>query len=89
MARLDRRGWGGLFVVLIAGRLEIVLDHDPGPYMRLVGASVRLARRDLGHPFLSVGARAYLRGEPYQLRQPGIDLRLFAELIGFRGSWET
>ena len=64
------------------------MDHGSGPYLLLVAAMVRLARRDLGHPYLSVGARAFLRGEAYQLRAPGVDLRIFAECVGFRGSWE-
>ena len=68
--------------------VRVVLDNDSGPYMCLVGAVVRLARRDLGHPYFSAGARAFLRGEPFALRQPGIDLDLFAELIGLKGSWE-
>jgi len=65
------------------------LDSDSGPYLGLVAASVRLARRDLGHPNFSVGARAFLRGEALEGVAPGIDLKLFAELLGFRGSWEN
>lgn len=38
-------------------------DYGTGPYMALMAASVRLARRDLRDPDLAVGARAYLDGD--------------------------
>ena len=59
-----------------------------GPHMELVAAAVRLARRDLDDPRHSAGAKAFLRTEPFEGREPGIELDLFAELIGYGGSWE-
>jgi len=62
--------------------------HGSGPYMMLVASMVRLARRDLADPELSVGAKAFLRGEPYKGIEPEIDLGLFADLLGYGGRWD-
>lgn len=64
-------------------------DTELGPYALLVAASVRLARRDLNHPVYRHQARAFLRGEPFGGNPPGINLSLFARLLGFDGNWET
>lgn len=64
-------------------------DNELGPYALLAVASVRLARRDLNHPVYRHQARAFLRGEPFGGNPPGFDLRLFARLLGFEGSWEN
>jgi len=66
-----------------------VTEHELGPHELLIAAAVRLARRDLNHPVYRHQARAFLRGEPFGGNPPGIDLRLFARLLGFQGSWET
>jgi len=79
----------------------VITDCDSGPYLRLVAASVKLARRDLDDPEFSAGAQAYLSGESFEpayarpkrgkvvKKQPvGINLRLFAELLGYGGRWD-
>jgi len=63
-------------------------EHGSGPHLLLVAAMVKLARRDLASSSHSVGARAFLRGETFALRPPGIDLDLFAECIGYEGVWD-
>ena len=71
----------------MAGLVLSRADHGSGPHLLLVAAMVKLARRDLADPYLSVGARAFLRGDSFEGREPGIDLDLFAELLSYGGQW--
>lgn len=67
----------------------MVDGFELGPHMSLVGAMVKLARRDLNHPVYRHQARAFLRGDLYADRLPGVNLDLFAALLGYDGSWEA
>jgi len=60
-----------------------------GPHLLLVAAMVKLARRDLNHPIYRHQARAFLRGDPFAGRPPGVNLDLFAAQVGYSGSWEA
>lgn len=53
-------------------------DYGVGPYLLLMGAAVRLARRDLRDPELAPMARAFLDGEL---------VALFGECLGYGGSF--
>lgn len=64
-------------------------DYGSGPYLALVAAAIRLARHDLADQKLSEGALAFLRNRPYQGREPGIDVTLFGECIGYRGTFDA
>lgn len=60
-----------------------------GPHLLLVAAMVKLARRDLNHPVYRHQARAFLRGDRFGGRSPGVNLDLFAAIVGYDGSWEA
>jgi hypothetical protein len=53
-------------------------DYGSGPHLLLLTAAVKLARRDLSHPFFSAGAREFLNGSL---------VALFADAIGYEGSF--
>lgn len=83
----------GLGIALVDGHVAVEHaggqpDHGSGPFLELVAASIRLAHRDLEDPKHSEEARAFLRGEPYEGSPVGIDLDLFAECIGYGGTFE-
>lgn len=56
--------------------------------MALMGAVVRLARRDLGDPERSGEAKAFLRGESFDGTPVGVEIDLFAECIGYGGRFD-
>jgi len=53
-------------------------DYGSGPYLKLLAASIELARRDMSNPLYSVECRSFLMGDL---------VALFAECIGFEGSF--
>lgn len=53
-------------------------DYGSGPYLSLMAEAIGLARRDLAEPLYSADAREFLKGDL---------VALFAELIGFEGSF--
>lgn len=55
-------------------------EYGKGPYLELVAAGVRLARRDLAKAGYADSAREWLRGPL---------VALFAECIGYGGSFES
>lgn len=62
-------------------------EYRSGPHLALCAAMVSLALRDLSDPVHSEGARAFLMGEPYEGRPVEIDVDLFADVIGYEGSF--
>ena len=83
----------GLGIALVDGHVAVENaggqpDFESGPYLELIGAAIRLAFRDLADPKHSEEARAFLRGEPHKGEPVGIDLDLFAECIGYGGTFE-
>jgi hypothetical protein len=50
---------------------------------------VKLAVRDLDDPRFSAGAKAFLRGEPYEGSKPEVEADLIADVLGYGGKWET
>ena len=63
-------------------------DYGSGPHLALMGAAVRLARRDLEDPDHSEEAKAFLRGEPSDGSPVGVEVDLFAECLGYGGSFD-
>ena len=61
--------------------------HGSGPHLALTGAVVKLARRDLEDPEHFEEASAFLRGLPYDGSPVGIEVDLFAELLGYGGNF--
>ena len=64
-------------------------DYGSGPYLALIAAMVRLARQDLDDPLHSEEAQAFLRGDAWGDLDVGIDIRLFADCIGYEGAWDA
>lgn len=62
-------------------------DYGSGPHLALVSAMVGLAIRDLADPSHSEEARAFLEGRPYMGAPTEIDVDLFADLLGYEGSF--
>jgi hypothetical protein len=60
-----------------------------GPHLLLAVAMVKLAVRDLDDPRFSAGAKAFLRGEPYEGSKPEVEADLIADVLGYGGKWET
>ena len=57
-----------------------VPDYGSGPYLALMAAAVRLARRDLANPTHSAEAREFLRSDL---------VALFADCIGYDGDFDA
>lgn len=74
-------------VVDLDAGLDARPDYGSGPYLALVGAVVRLARRDLTDPEHSEEAKAFLLGQPFDGSLVGVDVDLFAECLGYGGSF--
>ena len=62
-------------------------EYGSGPHLALVSAMVGLAIRDLADPNHSEEARAFLEGRPYRGYPTEIDVDLFADLLGYEGSF--
>ena len=73
--------------VMVSSDLLTCPDYGSGPYLVLIGAAIRLARRDLGDLNHSEEAKAFLTGQPYDGRPVGVEVDLFAECLGYGGNW--
>jgi hypothetical protein len=62
-------------------------EYGSGPHLALMGAAVRLARRDLEDPEHSEEAKAFLLGQPYDGSPVGVEIDLFGECLGYGGSF--
>lgn len=62
-------------------------DYGSGPHLALIAALVSLAVRDLADPNYSEEARAFLKGEPFAGHPVEIDVDLFADVLGYEGSF--
>lgn len=70
---------GDLVALHEANRRPDYTEYGRGPYIELLAAGVRLARRDLSNPKHAENASDWLRGPL---------VALFAECIGYGGSFE-
>ena len=86
-APLPTLGAGAFFCAFSTGRFGLDNGIGSGPYLALVGAMVRLARQDLAHPIHSDEARAFLLTRPFEGREVGVEVDLFAECLGYGGSF--
>ena len=66
-----------------------MVGFGSGPYLSLIAAAVRLARRDLANPKFSAGARLFLQSKSFEGHPVGVDLRLFADIVGYGGVWDV
>lgn len=62
-------------------------EYGSGPHFALIAAVVGLAVRDLADPNHSEEARAFLLGQPFEGFPVEIDVDLFADLLGYEGSF--